>query len=90
MVGGSVGVILIFAAVLLILDRAIGFSGWGLEEAERTFARLVAQRRRERVKRRLRRRPRSSEQLGYLPEDSGPAATAQRRRRWGPWTSTPT
>lgn len=80
LVGGAAAVIFVFVAILLVLDRAIGFTGWGMAEAERSFARLVSERRREELKRRFRRLPPESNQLACLSEDVPPIATAGRRR----------
>jgi hypothetical protein len=70
-IGGLPGFIAGFVAALLgidrLLDRMHGFAGFGIEEAGRRFDRLQRERRR---------RP---SRCAYLPEDSGPAATAERR-----------
>jgi len=71
-IGGFPGFIAGFVAALLgidrLLDRMHGFAGFGIEDAGRRF---------DRMQRERRRRP---SQCAYLPEDSGPAATAERRR----------
>ena len=71
-IGGLPGFIAGFAAALLgidrLLDRLHGFAGFGMDDAGRRFDRLQRERRR---------RP---SQCAYLPEDYGPAATAERRR----------
>jgi hypothetical protein len=68
-IGGLPGFLAGFVAALLgidrLLDRLHGFGGWGMDDAEHRFDRLVRERRR---------RP---SQLRYLPED---AAVARRRR----------
>jgi hypothetical protein len=83
-VGGLPGVILGFLAVLLLVDRllerAVAFTGWGMFEAERTFARLGRRRRLSELERRLRREPPDTDRLAYLAEDSGLAAVSRRRR----------
>jgi hypothetical protein len=82
--GGTPGLIVVFFAVLLaidrLLDRLAGFTGWGMFEAERTFRRLQRERRRGELRRRLGHRPPESGQLAYLPDDEGWAAIARRRR----------
>jgi hypothetical protein len=82
--GGLTGTILGFVALLVLidrlLDRVIGFSGWGMVEAEGRFLQLSRQRRRAALERRLRRWPEVHNQLAYLPEDIGWAAIAPRRR----------
>ena len=71
-IGGIPGFIAGFVAALLgidrLLDRMHGFGGAGIEDAGRRFDRLQRERRR---------RPSG---CAYLPEDYGPAATAERRR----------
>jgi hypothetical protein len=71
-IGGFPGFIAGFIAALLgidrLLDRMHGFAGLGIEDAGRRFDHLQRQRRR---------RP---SRCAYLPEDTGPAATAERRR----------
>ena len=70
--GGFPGFIAGFVGALLgidrLLDRMHGFGGWGMDDAGRRFDRLQRERRR---------RP---SQCAYLSEESGPAATAERRR----------
>ena len=70
--GGFPGFIAGFIGALLgidrLLDRMHGFGGWGMDDAGRRFDRLQRERRR---------RP---SQCAYLSEESGPAATAERRR----------
>jgi hypothetical protein len=81
--GGAPGVILGFVAALLVLDRmldhAIGFSGWGMLDAERSFRRLARQRRRTALGRRLHHLPPDGDRLAYLADDTGWAAVAGRR-----------
>ncbi len=79
-VGHAAGVIRGFVALLLVLDRVIGFSPWGVAEAERRFAQLMAERRRAAVRRRLSSRRVERAPLDHLDEDSSWASTAQRRR----------
>jgi hypothetical protein len=71
-IGGLPGFIAGFVAALLgidrLLDRMHGFGSFGIEDAGRRFDRLQRERRR---------RP---SRCAYLPEDSGPAATAERHR----------
>jgi len=71
-IGGIPGFVAGFVAALLgidrLLDRMHGFGGWGLDDAGRRFDRLARERRR---------RP---SRCAYLPEDAGPAATAERHR----------
>ncbi|HET8950011.1 MAG TPA: ParB/RepB/Spo0J family partition protein [Solirubrobacteraceae bacterium] len=71
-IGGLPGFLAGFVAALLgidrLLDRMHGSGGWGMADAGRRFDRLVRERRR---------RP---SRCAYLPEDTGPAATAKRRR----------
>ena len=75
--GGLAGVIAGFLAALILidrwLDRLISFTGWGMYDAERRFRRLERERR---VARLLRRHA----DLVHLPDDTGWAALAQRRR----------
>ena len=71
--GGLPGFMLGFTAVLLAVDRLLDASGATSPRADRAFARLSRDRRG-----RLRRR--SSPPLEYLPDDTGWAATAPRRR----------
>jgi hypothetical protein len=82
--GSTPGLILVFFAVLLVIDRLLdrvaGFTGWGMFEAERTFKRLMRERRRGEIRRRLARAPEERDQLPYLPDDEGWAAVARRRR----------
>ena len=70
--GGFPGFIAGFVAALLgvdrLLDRMHGFGGWGMDDAGRRFDRLARERRRH------------PSRCAYLPEDTGPAATAKRRR----------
>ena len=71
-IGGFPGFIVGFLAALLgidrLLDRMHGFGSFGIDDAGRRFDRLQRERRR---------RP---SRCTYLPEDSGPAATAERHR----------
>ena len=71
-IGGIPGFVAGFVAALLgidrLLDRMHGFGGWGLDDAGRRFDRLARERRR---------RP---SRCAYLPEDTGPAAIAERQR----------
>lgn len=82
--GGLSAVILVFLAVIVLidrlLDRMVGFTGWGMFEAEGRFLQLIRQRRTAALVRRLRRRPAEADRLDLLADDSGWAATAQRRR----------
>ena len=70
--GGFPGFIAGFVGALLgidrLLDRMHGFAGFGIADAGRRFDRLQRERRR---------RP---SRCAYLSEDTGPAATAERRR----------
>ena len=70
--GGFPGFIAGFVGALLgidrLLDRMHGFAGFGIDDAGRRFDRLQRERRR---------RP---SRCAYLPEDTGPAATAKRTR----------
>src|SRR5215208_2483283 len=79
--GGLALVLLAFVAVLIaldrVLDRTVGFAGWSMVEAEHTYRRLVRQRRRAELARRLRGRP--AEPLAYLAVDHSWAAVAPRR-----------
>jgi hypothetical protein len=81
--GGLGGLILGFAAVVLaldrLLDRLIGLAGSGSMQAEYRFDRLARERRHAALARRLRRRPAVADELAYLDEEAGWAATAQRR-----------
>ena len=83
-VGGLLGVLIGFFAVLLLLDRlldrVLGRVGLGSPEAEHAFSRLSHEHSRDAVQRRLRHRPADSDDLAYLPEDQGWAAVARRRR----------
>jgi hypothetical protein len=63
-VGGLAGFLLGFLGVLLGIDRALGFAGVSLIEAERAYRRTVRRR---------------AGTLAYLPDDAGWAATASRR-----------
>ena len=71
-IGGIPGFIAGFAAALLgidrLLDRMHGFAGFGVADAGKRFDRLQRERRRH------------ASRCGYLPEDTGPAATAVRQR----------
>lgn len=71
-IGGLPGFLAGFVAALLgidrLLDRMHGFGSWGVDDAGRRFDRLARERRR---------RP---SRCAYLPEDTGAAATAERRR----------
>jgi hypothetical protein len=82
--GGLSAVILVFLAVVVLidrlLDRMVGFTGWGMFEAEGRFQQMIRQRRHAALMRRLRRRPVEGDRLELLVEDVGWAATAQRRR----------
>jgi len=64
--GGVPGFLLGFTAVLLGIDRALGFEGVGIAAAERSFTRLA--------------RGRPGEPLAYLADDRDWAAVAPRRR----------
>jgi hypothetical protein len=83
--GGVAGVILGFAAALLLLDRLLDrvlrVTGAGTLEAEHAFTSLTRERRLATLERRLRRQPRNGDHLVCLPLDSGWAAVAQRRSR---------
>jgi hypothetical protein len=74
------GVVLGLTAILLVLDRVVGFSPWGTAEADRRFAQLTGERRRAAVSRRLFGRRAESGRLAYLEESSGWASTARRQR----------
>jgi hypothetical protein len=82
--GATPGLILVFFAVLLLVDRLLdhvaGFTGWGMFEAERTFKRVMRERRRGELRRRLSHLPPERDQLPYLPDDEGWVAVALRRR----------
>jgi hypothetical protein len=71
-IGGLPGFLAGFVAALLgidrLLDRMHGFGGWGMDDAGRRFDRLARERRRH------------PSRCAYLPEDTGPAAIAKRRR----------
>jgi hypothetical protein len=71
-IGGFPGFLAGFIAAVLgidrLLDRMHGFGGWGMDDAGRRFDRLARERRR------------NPSRCAYLPEDTGPAATAERRR----------
>ena len=71
-IGGLPGFLAGFVAALLGIDRLLnrmhGFGGWGMDDAGRRFDRLARERRRH------------PSRCAYLPEDTGPAATAKRRR----------
>jgi hypothetical protein len=79
-VGQAAAVILGFAALLLVLDRVIGFSPWAADEADRRFAQLMGERRRAVVGRRRSRRDLEPARLDWLDEATGWASTAQRQR----------
>ena len=70
-IGGIPGFIAGFVAALLgidrLLDRMHGFAGVGIEDAGKRFDRLQRERRRH------------PSRCAYLSEESGPAATAERR-----------
>jgi UPF0716 family protein affecting phage T7 exclusion len=75
------GLVLGLIALLLVIDRMVGFTPWGVAESDRQFARLRGERRRAAVRRRLLGPRAESDRLDYLDEGSGWASTAQRRRR---------
>jgi hypothetical protein len=81
--GGLAGVILGFIAALLAIDRLLdrmGGFGRGSAEAERSFSRLARRRRGAALARRFHQGARGPAGLDYLADDTGWAATAQRRR----------
>ena len=71
--GGLPGFLLAFTDGLLAVDRLLDLSSSTSPSADRAFARLSRERR-------VRLRRRSSPPLAYLPDDTGWAATAPRRR----------
>jgi hypothetical protein len=79
--GGLALMLLVFTAGALtidrVLDRTVGFAGWGLVEAEHAYRRVARQRRRDELAQRLRRRPAPT--LRHLVTDTGWAAVAPRR-----------
>ena len=75
------GIVLGLSALLLVIDRMVGFTPWGVAESDRRFAHLIGERRRAAVGRRLLGRRAEPSRLDYLDEGSGWASTAQRRRR---------
>jgi hypothetical protein len=83
--GGVAGVILGFAAALLLvnrlLDRVLGVTGASKIEAEHAFRRLARERRLAGLDRRMHHRPEDGDRLAYLAMDSGWAALAQRHAR---------
>jgi hypothetical protein len=74
------GIVLGLTALLLVLDRVVGFSPWGIAEADRRFAQLLGERRRATVRHRLSSRRAESAGLAYLEEATGWASTARRQR----------
>jgi hypothetical protein len=62
------GIVLGLTALLLLLDRVVGFSPWGVAEADRRFAQLARERRRAAVARRLSSHRAESGRLDYLDE----------------------
>jgi ParB-like chromosome segregation protein Spo0J len=82
--GGLLGVLIGFTAALIaidrMLDRVLEKVGASSLEAEHAYQRLSRERSRARLDRRLRRRVPESDDLAYLPEDSGWVAVAARRQ----------
>jgi hypothetical protein len=75
--GGLLGVLLAFFALVLVVDAVLPMPGHTWSEADDRFSRLVRQRRRARLRRRLRRlRP---DDLDVLDDGAGWAAVAERR-----------
>ncbi len=66
--GGTLGFLLGFAAVLLIIDRTWPITGLLMSDAQRAGARLARQRRVAELVRRLKRRPAGEGQLLHLAE----------------------
>jgi hypothetical protein len=83
-VGGMLGMLIGFLAALILidrlLDRLLGPAGLRTLEAEHAFRRLSRQRRRAAIERRLRGLAPDADDLAYLAEDTGWAATASRRQ----------
>ena len=81
--GGMAGLIVGFAALLLLIDRLLdrlsGATGGTLSDAQARFRRLDRARRREALLRRLRRSAPAGDELEHLRLDIGWAATAPRR-----------
>jgi hypothetical protein len=75
--GGLLGVLLVFFVLVLVVDAVLPMPGHTWSEADDRFSRVVRQRRRAGLKRRLRRRP--PEQLEVLDDSAGWAAVAERR-----------
>lgn len=81
--GGVLGFLIGFTAVLIaidrMLDRVLEKVGASSLEAEHVYQRLSRERSRARIERRLRQRAPESDDLAYLPEDTGWVAVARRR-----------
>jgi hypothetical protein len=75
--GGLLGVLLVFLVLILVLDAVLPMPGHTWSEADERFSRLVRQRRRSALARRLRRRP--PDGLDVLDDGAGWAAIAERR-----------
>jgi hypothetical protein len=82
-IGGLLGVLMGFAAALLLidrlLDRLLNRVGLGTPEAEQAFRRLAHEHSRASLERRLRLRAAAPDDLTYLPEDRGWVTVARRR-----------
>jgi hypothetical protein len=76
--GGTAAVIAGFFALVLALDRALPKDNVALPDAERTFRRVLRERRRAALAQRLRRRAPAEQRLLHLSEDVGWAALAER------------
>jgi len=75
--GGLLGVLLVFFVLIVVLDAVLPMPGHTWSEADDRFSRLVRQRRRAGLARRLRRRP--PDDLDVLDDGAGWAAIAERR-----------